>query len=89
MPDSWTKKERLLFLARSNGSSGMNHTCSNTVLIRSFDATFLTQNLRTSFHCAMTKPVLVISVGRKLLQKFCNVIFIGPLYFMTLMFTVM
>ena len=33
----------------------------------------------------MTKPVEVILVGRKLLQKFCNVIFIGPLYFVTLM----
>jgi len=33
----------------------------------------------------MTKPVVVISVGRKLLQKFFNVIFIGPLFFVTLM----
>jgi len=85
MSDSWTKQEQLCFLAGSNGSFGMNHTCSSTVLIRSFDAAFLTQNLETSFHFAMTKPVEVISVGRKLLQKFCNVIFIDPLCFMTLM----
>jgi len=66
----------------------MNHTCSNVVLIRSFDAVILTQNLRTSFYFAMTKPVVVILVGRKLLQKFCNMIFISPLCFMTLMTTV-
>ena len=36
------------------------------------------QNLGAFFHFAMTKPVKVILVGRKLLQKFCNVIFIGP-----------
>ena len=36
----------------------------------------------------MTKPVEVILVGRKLLQKFCNVVFICPLYFVTLMSTV-
>ena len=36
----------------------------------------------------MTKPVEVILMGRKLLQKFSNVIFIGPLYFVTLMSTV-
>ena len=36
----------------------------------------------------MTKPVKAILVGRKLLQKFCNVIFIGLLYFVTLMSTV-
>jgi len=65
----------------------MNHTCSNIVLIRLLDVVFLTQNLGTSFHFAMTKPVVVISVGRKLLQKFCNVIFIGQLYFVTLVST--
>ena len=36
----------------------------------------------------MTKPVEVILVGRKLLQKFYNVIFVGPLHFMMLMSTV-
>jgi len=62
----------------------MNHTCSNTILNRSFDAAFLNQNLGTSFHFAMTKPVVVISVERKLMRKFCNVIFISLLYFVTL-----
>jgi len=36
----------------------------------------------------MTKPVVVISVGRKLLQKFCSVFFIGPHCFAMLMFIV-
>jgi len=57
----------------------MNDSCSNTVLIRSLNAVFFTKNFRTSFHFAMTKLVVVNSVGRKMLWKFYNVIFIGPL----------
>jgi len=66
----------------------MSHICLNIVPIRSFDAAFLTLSSGTSFHSAMTKSLVVISVGRKLLQKFCSVIFIGPLCFVTLMSSV-
>ena len=48
----------------------MNHIYLNIVPIRSFDTAFLTLSSGTSFISAMTKPVVVISVGRKLLQKF-------------------
>jgi len=63
----------------------MNHICLNTIPNRSIDAAFLTLSSGKSFHSTMTKPVMVISVGRKLLQKFYSMIFIGPLCFMTLM----
>jgi len=62
----------------------MNHICLNTILIKSFDVAFLILSSGISFRSAMTKCVVVISVERRLLQKFCNVIFSGPLCFMTL-----
>jgi len=63
----------------------MNHICSNTILIRSFNIAFLMRSLGTSFHSSMTKHVVVILVGRKLLQKFCSVVFIFPHCFAMLM----
>jgi len=36
----------------------------------------------------MTKPVVVISVGRKLQQNFCSVVSITPFYFVMLMSTI-
>ena len=89
MPDSCTKQARFHFLVKvTNGSYRMNHIYLSTIPIRSFDVAFLTLSLGTFFHFVMTMPVMIISVGRKLLQKFCSVIFICPLYFVMLLSTV-
>jgi len=63
-------KNNCVSLLGSNGSSGTNNVCLNTVLVRSFNVVFLTLSSGTSFHFVITKPVVVISVGKRLLQKF-------------------
>jgi len=58
----------------------------NTVLIRSFNAEFLTLSSGISFHSIMTKHVVVISVEENCCKNFV-VWFLLPLCFMTLMST--
>ena len=62
----------------------MTLICSSIVLIKLLDDVSHKIKFRISFHYAMNKLVKTISVLRKQLLKFYNVVFIGQLYFKTL-----
>ena len=62
----------------------MTHICSSIVQIKLLDDVSQKMKLRISFHSAMNKLVEAISMLRKHLLKFYNVVSIGQLYFETL-----
>ena len=59
----------------------MTLICSSIVQIKLLYDVSQKVNFKTSFPFAMNKLVEVISALRKQLLKFCNVVFIGQLYF--------
>ena len=81
MFDSWTKQERLLFIARVKwflwDESYLFKYCTDHIIRRCVpDSEF--RNILSFCHDQACGGHFN---GKKLLRKFCNVIFIGPLYF--------
>ena len=62
----------------------MTRICSSIVQIKLLDDVSQKMKFRISFHSAMNKLVKAISMLRKQLLKFYNVVSIGQLYFETL-----